>query len=149
MERIMKYINRVYRASVIDRDQAFKDDGLCGVHISYIRLICSQEGLTQDEISKFLFVNKSTVTRNLNKIEQKGFIYREVDSDDKRIKRVFPREKSKLLYHKIMAYLDDWNNKITGFIPHEEEDFVIKILKNLAKEATYAVEETKNNKEGR
>jgi len=140
MERIMKYINRVYRASLIDRDNAFSKYGLCGPHISYIRLICSNEALSQEDISKYLYVNKSTVARHVNTLEKNGFLIRQVDKEDKRIKRIYPTEKAKKLFPVIMDYLEEWNNKITNFIKKEDENEAINLLKNLAKQASESID---------
>lgn len=136
MEKIMKYINRVYRASLVDREAAFSDMGLQGHQISYIRMICACEGLTQDELSRHLFLHKSSVARQLKTLEDRGFVIRQVDEEDKRIRRIYPTQKSKALYPKILEYLDDWDKKITHFIKEDERDYVINLLKNLAIGAT-------------
>lgn len=140
MERIMKYINRVYRASLIDRERAFSEYGLCGPQISYIRLICTNEALSQEDISKYLYVNKSTVARHVNTLEKNGFLIRKVDEDDKRIKRIYPTDKSKKLFPKIIDYLNDWNDKITDFISKEDEKMSVNLLKTLAIRATESID---------
>lgn len=138
MERIMKYINRIYRASLIDREEAFRERGLCGGQVSYLRLICSEEGLSQDEIARILFVNKSSVTRQLNQLEKIGFVLRKTDEEDRRANRIYPTDKARALFPKIMEYLDDWNERITIDVGDQNYDDMVQILRTLARSASHA-----------
>lgn len=138
MERIMKYINRIYRASLIDREEAFREHGLCGGQVSYLRLICSEEGLSQDEIARILFVNKSSVTRQLNQLEKIGFVLRKTDEEDRRANRIYPTDKARALFPKIMEYLDDWNERITIDVGEQNYDDMVQILRTLARSASHA-----------
>lgn len=136
MERIMKYLNRVYRASVLDREYAFQSHQLTGTQVSYILHICRREGLTQEELAKSLFVNKSSVTRQLCRLEKHEFITREVDSVDRRVRRVFPTQKAKDLYPEIMDYLEDWNDVLTTSIDEQEQEQLLHWVRFLANRAT-------------
>lgn len=138
MERIMKYINRVYRASVIDREIMFSGLGLGGQQLSYILLICRNPGISQDKIAKRLYVNKSSVTRNLIQMEKNGYIERRVCEQDKRLKRIFPSEKAIEIYPKVIDYLDKWNEAIVKGLNYNHDD-VVNLLSHLAKNATEQV----------
>ena len=138
MERIMKYINRIYRDSLIDREEAFREHGLGGGQVSYLRLICSEEGLSQDEIARILFVNKSSVTRQLNQLEKIGFVLRKTDEEDRRANRIYPTDKARALFPKIMEYLDDWNERITIDVGEQNYDDMVQILRTLARSASHA-----------
>lgn len=136
MERIQKYLNRVYRASVLDRAEAFKNKGLNGPQISYILQICRSPGSTHDELASAIFVNKSSVTRQVTRLEKSGFLKREVDSDDRRVKRIYPTALALEIYPEILAYLDTWNEALTSNLSLEEEEELLKWVKLLAKRST-------------
>jgi DNA-binding MarR family transcriptional regulator len=48
-----------------------------------------REGITQTELADYLELDKSTVGRLLDRLEDRGFIRREKDPDDRRIYRIF------------------------------------------------------------
>lgn len=152
MVRIMKYINRVYRASLIDREMAFAKEGLAGQQLSYILQICRSPGISQDEIAKGLYVNKSSVTRQLCRMEKNGFIERKVDDDDKRAKKIFPTRKALEIYPRVIDYLNEWNEKLFEDIEEDRYEEVVQMLRKFALKSTEIVnekvEKTFDDKEG-
>jgi MarR family transcriptional regulator for hemolysin len=136
MERIMKYINRVYRASIIDRAEAFEDEDLFGTQLSYILQVVRNPGLSQDALAKSLFVNKSSVTRQLNSLEKAGYVRRETDEEDRRAKKIYPTERALAIYPEIMAYLESWNDELTGDLSPEEQTQLLYWVRYLARKAT-------------
>lgn len=136
MERIMKYINRVYRASIIDRTEAFEDEDLFGTQLSYILQVVRNPGLSQDALAKSLFVNKSSVTRQINSLEKAGYVRRETDEEDRRAKKIYPTERALAIYPEIMAYLESWNDELTGDLSAEEQTQLLYWVRYLARKAT-------------
>ena len=94
MESFMRYINRTYRSSLLCRSSSLEGEGLSGNQHSYIAQICHHPGISQEQLAKRLFVNKSSVTRQLALLEQNGFIYRKSSQTDKRVLQVFPTQKA-------------------------------------------------------
>ncbi len=136
MERIQKYLNRIYRAAVLDRTAAFAARGLPGWQVSYILQICRTPGLRQDELAARLLVNKSSVTRQVAQMQQNGLVLRETDPSDRRIKRLHPTEKAQALYPEIMSYLEEWNDALTGDLSPQDQADLLRLLNHLAKAAT-------------
>ncbi len=139
MERIQKYLNRVYRAAVLDRSAAFAKEGLPGWQVSYILQTCRTPGLTQDELATRLYVNKSSVTRQVAQMIAEGFLTRETDPADRRCKRLFPTAKAEALYPRVIAYLEDWNEALTSELEPADQERLVVLLRHLAKTATARV----------
>ncbi|MCB2156452.1 MarR family transcriptional regulator [bacterium] len=53
------------------------------------------EGLTQTDLSHMMLVNRSNVTGLLDRMEESGWVVREEDAEDRRIKRVRLTKKGK------------------------------------------------------
>ena len=136
MERIMKYINRVYRASIIDRAEAFEDEDLFGTQLCYILQVVRNPGLSQDALARSLFVNKSSVTRQIKSLEKTGYVRREVDETDRRAKKIYPTDRALAVYPEIMAYLEEWNDELTGDLSPEEQAELLYWVRYLARKAT-------------
>lgn len=56
---------------------------------SVMRCLWEQEGINQQSISEKAFKEKANLTKLLDNLEKRGFLYKETDAFDKRNKKVF------------------------------------------------------------
>lgn len=117
MESTMRYINRIARLAQLQRDRQMEKLGLSGIHHTYILNICRQPGLTQEQLAKTIFVNKSNVARQLAFLEKSGFITRQPNPQDARKLEIFPTEQGLAAVAPIAALLSEWNQVILEGIP--------------------------------
>lgn len=132
MERFMRYLNCVARAAALDRSEAFGHAGLSGVQLSYILQTAYNPGLSQDELAARLFVHKSTVARQVAQLVKNGYVRREKDKADRRMRRIFPTEKTLSILPEINAYLDEWHAQMTEDFTEEERRNLLDYLKRIA-----------------
>ncbi|MBQ1868634.1 MULTISPECIES: MarR family winged helix-turn-helix transcriptional regulator [Selenomonas] len=97
------------------RSQLFIVEACQNLHLTfseYIMLIriFDNEGAKQDELANMLYLDKAVVTRTVNLLQEKGFIYREVDPADRRVKHIFlteyGREQHQFLRNIIQGWID-------------------------------------------
>lgn len=124
---------------MLDRDLHFQDKGISGCQTSYIMQVVWRPGLIQEDLSKLLLVNKSTVTRHVSQLEKSGFIIRELDPEDQRKKRLYPSEKAKKIYEEIIDYLDDWNNLLLQDFTEEEAEMITQALQKISMIASESI----------
>ncbi|KXA92855.1 hypothetical protein AKJ66_03375 [candidate division MSBL1 archaeon SCGC-AAA259E22] len=60
-----------------------------------MRLIKKGDGITQKEILEDLPISKSTLSKTVNNLAQKGYLRKEVDPEDKRATGIYLTEKGK------------------------------------------------------
>jgi DNA-binding MarR family transcriptional regulator len=95
--------------SIIHRNLcAYMNQSLPGCDIGYgakrfLVEIALSPGLTQDEVSERLFMDKTTTARAVKDLEEKGYIIRERDAEDKRCRRLWPTEKGKDFAPRVLA----------------------------------------------
>ena len=89
----MKMMNNISRSQAVYRHSKISADDLQSGHYAFALAISREPGRSQEEIAQELCVNKSTVARNLNYLEEKGYISRKPLLSDKRQFSVFPTEK--------------------------------------------------------
>lgn len=95
--------------SIIHRNLcAYINQSLPGCDIGYgakrfLVEIALSPGLTQDELSERLFMDKTTTARAVKDLEGKGYITRERDTEDKRCRRLWPTEKGKVFAPQVLA----------------------------------------------
>ena len=136
MTNIGRSINVLFRCS-----QAYRADNLEGTGISpsiyfYLFSICKNPAISQEELSKMLYINKSSVARALHSLETDGFITRKQDENDKRILLVYPTKKAEAILPKIKEISSNWNEFLLESLSKEERDSFEIIIKKLTKRAT-------------
>lgn len=136
----MKYISSTHRCAKSYRAAKLEGEGLGSCQHVYIFQICRHPGISQEQLSRRISVNKSNVTRQLSSLEQGGFITREPDPDDRRILRVYPTQKAESLFPKVQAVMEEWNRLILeDFTPDEREE-LIRMMERVREKAVRVAE---------
>lgn len=134
MESFMKYIGRIARCGTMYRAAKLEPYGLNGHQHLYIIKICDNPGISQENLAKLIWINKSNVTRQLALLEQGGFIERRTDPSDKRSQLVYPTKRAHAVYPTVRQVLQEWNGRIMeGFDEQEREHFLAMLQKMLDK----------------
>lgn len=134
MPKIMKDMNIISRCQLSYRSEMLKGD-ICGCHHPFILAICHKPGMTQEEISRELCLNKSTVARALTQLEGKGYVKRESNPEDKRSTLVFPTDKMISVLDKVVNITREWNEQISEDISEYELEIFASVLSKMSKKA--------------
>lgn len=140
MESLMKYINVIGRCAAQYRSEQLEQYGLNSRQHPYILHICRNPGISQEKLARAIYVNKSSVTRQLASLEQNGFIERTVSSTDKRAMLVYPTQKALEVFPIVRKVLAEWNQYITEDFNAEELELLLKMLQKVRDKATSYVE---------
>ena len=146
MSKFMKMLNNISRSQAIYRHSKITAEDLQSGHYAYALAICRQPGRSQEELARELCVNKSTVARNLNYLEEKGYISRQALPNDKRQFSVYPTEKLLAVLPQIRSASEQWMNLLSEGIPPEELEVFDRVLQRMearAREITQRQEENK------
>ena len=125
------YISIIYREHAKYLNEKVKDEDLSFGLFPLLIKIYKNKGIIQEQLAQSFHLNESTITRNLKKLEDKGFSTR---IPDKRTIRIEITEKGIETAEKIMDYDDEWDEKIKGIIGDEKYDNFIKTLKKISEE---------------
>ena len=137
MRRISGYISALHRRALQFYNKSEEETGLTGVQYPYLFYLGRHEGCRQDEIAQHLHVNKSNVTRQLEKLKNAGIIRVIKDPQDERVCRVYLTEKAKDARIAVDKQVDAWNQIITANMTAEEA----QQLKTLLDKALFATKE--------
>lgn len=99
----------------------------------YYMALIHNDGLTQDELSKIVKVDKSATARMVKSLEEKGYITREIDPKDKRSKKIYLTEKGKAKYEPLSDALRKFNRELTSEWTDEQYKIVYESLEMLQK----------------
>ena len=108
MAKFMKMLNNISRSQAIYRHNNVSEKDLHSSHYAFVLAVCREPGRSQEELAEELCINKSTVARNLNSLEEMGYIKREQIPNDKRQFSVYPTEKMLGVLPEIKEASQNW-----------------------------------------
>ena len=74
MPDLMHHITDIARCAALYRQEELAALGLKACHASYLAAICDTPGITQDQLARRIFINKSNVARQLASLEEDGIV---------------------------------------------------------------------------
>lgn len=135
MSKFMKMLNNISRSQAIYRHSKVSATDLQPAHYAFVLAVCHKPGRSQEELAKELCINKSTVARALNTLEEKGYILREELPRDRRQFSVYPTEKMKAVLPELRQASLEWMNLLSEGIPQEELDVFDSVLNRMQSRA--------------
>lgn len=97
------YFNTNVLARKVDKlwAQAYGELGLAPAHAYLLRLLLEKPGLVQRDIAQELSLEKSTITRFIDKMVEEDYLYRTISKGSLREQAVYPTEKAIALKDKL------------------------------------------------
>jgi DNA-binding MarR family transcriptional regulator len=93
------------------------------------------DGITQEELTGIVHVDKATTARGVKKLEDLGFLTREVDPDDHRAYRLHLTKKSEDLMPRMKKTLHGATDMITDGLTESEKVTLIELLDKMVANA--------------
>ena len=94
------------------------------------------EGVSQEELTEMVCVDKAVTTRVVKSLEEKGYLTRVKDTQDSRQHRIYPTPLTRELGAEVQKDLLAFNDAVTQGISKEELEVVQKALTKM--EANFA-----------
>ena len=128
MSKFSRNINAIDRYLRGHRRDFMEPLGLKGIHARLFMLICRVPGLSQDQLSKRMGFDKSTIARQVELLEQLGYVNRNASEKDKRVLCVFPTEKMLEVWPRLDEDIQKWENALLQALTVEEKAQLDAIL---------------------
>ena len=121
----MRYISILYRfGSYGLRSGLEKDVKLNATDQSILLFIRRHDGINQDGICTYFLLNKTTVTKALDRMEQKGYITRKTNECNKRENHVYLTETGQEAAKTVIAAFSRFEQECLSVLePEEREKF--------------------------
>lgn len=140
MSKFMKMLNNISRSQAIYRHGRIPADDLMPGHYSFVLAICHSPGCSQEELARELCINKSTVTRNLGYLEERGYIVRSPLPGDRRQASVCPTEKMLAVLPEVKGASKEWMALLSEGISEEELAVFDAVLSRMERRAREIIE---------
>lgn len=109
-------------------------------------ILYQRDGLTQEELSGLLNVDKSTTARFIAKLEKAGYISKKLNEKDLRAKRIFLTKKAKELEPQMNFIPDNWNKILSAGMTEEEVETALTLLTKMAGNAAGYLDKNKGER---
>ena len=146
MPKFMKMLNNISRSQAVYRNNKISATDMQTGHYAFVLAICREPGRSQEEIARELCLNKSTVARNLNCLEENGYITRNPLPNDKRQFAVYPTDKMLSVLPEIKRASIEWINLLSEGIPQDELDTFDSVLSRMEARAREIIQRQEENK---
>ena len=109
---------------------AFKEYGLSPAHGYLMRLIIHHPGMVQKEIAEELKLEKSTVTRFIDALEEKGLLKRNKSSQsDQREQGIYPTRKGEKLGRQLDGAGNELYQRMVDVVGEEKLKQLVTLLR--------------------
>lgn len=128
MNDILREIGMITRALDSISNIEFKDLDLTRGQYLYLVRIYENPGIIQEKLAEMIKVDRTTAARAIKKLEIQGFIQKQPDEQNKKIKKLFPTEKGNKVYPLLRREGEHSTEvALSGFTSEEKETISVLI----------------------
>ena len=104
----------------------------------YVFLIAlyKKDGINQEEISRYLKLDKSTTAKTFKQLEKDGYIRRETDETDKRAYKIYLTQKARDLEAELYEVIRKWENVLSSGLSENEKETFLQLLRKMVENAS-------------
>lgn len=131
MDITRRYITKISRVAHRYEGIRLKGSNIGTSEFECLYYISKNNGMNQEKLRSFLNIDKSAVARMVANLEEKGYVSRIQDKDDKRAKKLFITDKAvdmKNMSSSVESFFYEW--LVEDIDPNEKEVF-LKVLNDL------------------
>lgn len=133
-----KFISMIYRYTRRYFARALQDTRLDAGQLPFLLYLYHCPGVTQEQLSCALGMDKGTTARSVAQLEECGLVYRTPDKHDRRVNNVFPTAAALAQEEMLFGIVDRLHALLfDGFSPEERAQalsLIIRMKDNIEKE---------------
>ena len=141
MYTITTHMNNLIRCMNQYRTELLAPMALKSCHASYLLEICACPGISQEQLSRRIYANKSNVARQLAVLEESGYVCRLPGEEDRRVMRVYPTEKAQAALPRIQEIMGNWEEAVAVGLTEAEREKLSALLEDMTRRASALLEE--------
>lgn len=128
-----KWVSIFHRKFQVYINKRFKEYNVSSSEFLYLMTLNEKDSLSQDQLSKELYIDKAAVARTLKNLEKKGLIVRTQDTKNYKIKRVSLSDSGNGLVPKLEEILDEWDSIMKKGVGEKAYSDVVDGIRKMTK----------------
>lgn len=139
MDPVNHPMNQVLGLGILNRiidnylNQQLKSLGLNSSTYIFIFYLADHPGASQDDLTKSMFLNHSTIARSVAKLVSLGFVEKQTDTEDKRASCLFLTSSGSQLLPHLNEISEQAEQKALGVLSETEQKTIAPLLDKAAK----------------
>jgi len=138
-------MSMIHRTHMMYLNDKMKDMDITAGQFPFIVVLSHEEGITQEELAAHFHIDKGTVARAIRKLEDKEYLFRKVDSLNRRRYLIYLTEKGRRAVPQIINIDKEWENSMCSKFSNEEYQNLFNILKVLAGNSLEKIDKNREN----
>lgn len=131
-ESIGKYLSIARRAHAALLDKKLKPYNIChGQILLLITLYKENPGINQNRLCKIYDLDKAGVYRSVEVLKKNGYIYKEIDDEDKRKKRIYLTRRAYEFKPVLTEILGKVEAQVRKDLSEEKVDVFLEVMKKI------------------
>ncbi len=136
-QSVGKYISIIHRTGSSFLSKEFSKFNIGSGQYMYLIHLYKNDGLSQEELTEILNIDKGTTAKSIKKLEAEGFVMRVKDKNDKRINRVYLTPKALEIKDEFLSSINAWENTLTSNLSYAEKEQALTLLKKITYNITH------------
>lgn len=142
-QSLSRLVAILHRSHAMYVNRVLKQWNITSGEVGFLMTLYQAEGRTQEQLCSILAIDKAAATRGLCSLENKGYITRQVNEQDKRCKCIYLTEKAKELRNSITTEVRAWNTGASELVGEQTYQNVCSnletILQNMKSEQNHGI----------
>ena len=127
---IGRWVSMLYRYGQSYLEHELMAYNIGSGQFSFLMVLLHQDGIRQECLASSLNIDKGTTARAMKKLEESGYVSRQVDPEDKRANIIYVTPKALTIKPVLIDISSKWTETITsGFTPQENEQVILLLQK--------------------
>lgn len=131
MNYLISMFSILHRQSEIFLSRRLCPLGLSTNQFIYIMCLCEHPGISQEQLSEIVRIDKGSVARSLRQLCELGYLTRIISETDKRQYSLLPTEKAAGVYPTLHEIVMEYESYLTRNLTPEQSDQLYSLLSSL------------------
>jgi DNA-binding MarR family transcriptional regulator len=127
-----RLVSILYRKNQVYLNVVLKPLHITASEVPILIHLFGRDGISQEELSSFLVIDKAATARVVQSLLDKGFLLKEKDPEDRRANRIFLTEQARQQRETIFSYLQHWTDFLTAGIDEASVRTMFTVLEAMA-----------------
>ncbi|MGL4345611.1 MAG: MarR family winged helix-turn-helix transcriptional regulator [Cellulosilyticaceae bacterium] len=132
-ESIGRYIGHLHRLGATFLSKEYEKYHIGSGQYQFLIQLYLQDGISHDELTDKVSVDKGTTTRAIKKLEEAGYVTTAVNQQDKRKYHIYLTPKALEIRDEVLEISLKWNEQLVGSLSPDELDLLYTLLRKMAR----------------
>lgn len=140
------FISMIYRSHFVRINHRMKELGLSAGQFFVLMVLSEEQGITQDYLAGIFLIDKGSIARAVNVLEQKGIVRRITDESNRRAVRLYLTEAGEKLIPEVVKIDKEWEEAAFSGLSQEERKQAMTLLRRISENSYEAAYENGDKK---